>query len=115
MRGLSGPTRHRYYVQEDQIKMGSLHSRSTKHGYGVSVNGVSVSGGKSVLEERELYKMRSASGSGPTSKLEQSITENDSGSEENILPKAQLRERPLPPTHRPARGIVRTTEILISR
>jgi hypothetical protein len=115
LRSRTGPNgaRHRYYVQEDDIKLGSLPSRSTltKQSYGVS-----VSGGKmgSSDDERTLYGQGSARGSGPMSKLEESIGENDSGSEENILPAQQTRVH-MPRERDQGRGIVRTTEVLISR
>ena len=113
LRGRSGPnsSRHRYYIQEDDIKLGSLPSRSTlsKHGYGVS-----VVGGKSLSDdESTIYRQRSATNSGPMSKLEQSLEEPDSGSEENILP---LQNRAhLPRERDQRRGIMRTTEVMVSR
>jgi len=71
-------------------------------------------GGRATYEERNTEF-------GPMSKLEQSITENDSGSEEGILP-AQIKGKhrvhmPPPPQvqrERP-RGILRTTEVMVSR
>ena len=65
-------------------------------------------------DERTLYGQGSARGSGPMSKLEESIGENDSGSEGYILPTQQTRVH-MPRERDPKRGIVRTTEVLISR
>lgn len=65
-------------------------------------------------DERTLYGQGSARSGGPMSKLEESIGENDSGSEENILPAQQTRVH-MPRERDPKRGIVRTTEVLISR
>jgi len=108
----SSKARHRYQLQEEDMKMSPLPTRSTirgKQGYGVMVSG----GGRTTYEERNTDF-------GPMSKLEQSITENDSGSEENILP-AQIKGKHrvhMPPTQvqreRP-RGILRTTEVMVSR
>jgi hypothetical protein len=99
-------TRHRYYMQEDDINLGSMPSRSTTtHGYGIT-----ISGGKPgpFDEERNVFgKM-----SGPMSKLERSVEESNSGSEENILP-LQQKEAYLPCEEK--KGIIRTTEIMISR
>jgi len=112
--------RGRYYIQEDSMKLGSLPSRSTA--YGVSV----VSGPRPRSEdkdfERTLYSQSSITSSGPMSKLEASIGENDTGSEENILAiRRQIaahmpRERPLYERERDRnRGIMRTTEVVVSR
>jgi hypothetical protein len=93
-------------MQEDDINLGSMPSRSTTtHGYGIT-----ISGGKPgpFDEERNVFgKM-----SGPMSKLERSVEESNSGSEENILP-LQQKEAYLPCEEK--KGIIRTTEIMISR
>jgi hypothetical protein len=55
---------------------------------------------------------------GPMSKLEQSITENDSGSEETIFSasmKGKHRVHLPPPQVERPRGILRTTEVMVSR
>lgn len=65
-------------------------------------------------DERTLYGQNSARGNGPMSKLEESIGENDSGSEENISPVQQTRAH-MPRERDQKRGIVRTTEVMISR
>ena len=100
-------------MQEDDIKLGSMPSRSThtKQSYGVS-----VSGGKkgSSDDERTLYAQPGAKGSGPMSKLEESIGEHDGGSEESILPVQQTQVH-VPREREQRRGIVRTTEVTISR
>lgn len=104
--------RHRYQLQKEDTKMSPLPTRSAirdKQGYGVMVSG----GGRTIYEERNADF-------GPMSKLEQSITENDSGSEENILPtqiKGRHRVHMPPPQvqrERP-RGILRTTGVMVSR
>lgn len=67
-------------------------------------------------DETTLYAQMSGKGSGPMSKLEESIGENDSGSEENILPVQQTRvHMPRERDDYQRRGIVRTTEVTISR
>ncbi|TAQ89354.1 hypothetical protein B7494_g2354 [Chlorociboria aeruginascens] len=101
-------SRHRYYVQDDDIKLNSLPSHSTmmgSPGYGVTVSGGTENG--------TLYSSPSVTSTGPTSKLEQSIEENDSGSDENILP--ALLHQVYAPGRDPRRGIMRTTEVMITR
>lgn len=114
--------RGHYYVQEDDdVKLSSLPSRSTisKHGYGVSVvGGIRPKGDKDF--ERILHRQSSSASSGPMSRLEASIREHETGSEENILPQRQLAaylkdmDRQTSERER-SRGIVRTTEVMISR
>jgi hypothetical protein len=110
----SGGIQGRYYIHEDDVKLGSMPSRSTiisKQGYGVT-----VIGGLPGDDDRRIYRQPSSTSSGPMSKLEASIGENDSGSEENILP-LQVHSRVHMPKdrNRTGRGIMRTTEVMISR
>jgi len=121
--GGSRRTGHYYVHEDDDVKLSSLPSRSTISKYG-GAYGVSVVGGIRPSDDKEferiLRRQGSSVSSGPMSRLEASIRENDSGSEDNILPQRQLsahlkdmvrqvheRER--------NRGIVRTTEVRISR
>jgi len=95
------------------VKLASIPSRSTlsKHGgYGVTV--VAARTGD---DERRVYRQPSSISSGPMSKLEASIGENDSASDENILP-LQVHTRVHLPKDRDrhGRGILRTTEVMIS-
>jgi len=100
----------RYYMQED-FKMGSLPSRST-----LSKNGgynISIVGG----DEEEARRQRSGTiGSAPTSKLEASIS--PSNSQENIIPQ-NGNTTYVPSEWERERfrnnGIMRTTEVLVSR
>jgi len=109
LRGRSGSgARGRYYAHPDDVKLGSVPSRSTlgKQGYGVTVSGGSGS-------ERRLHSQPSSASSGPMSKLEASI---ESGSEENILPTPIETRVQLPSQRdRTGRGIMRTTEVMVSR
>jgi len=116
-------TGHYYIHDDDDVKLSSLPSRSTlsKHGgaYGVSVvGGIRPSDDKEF--ERTLRRQGSSASSGPMSRLEASIREHDTGSEENILPQRHLAAH-LKDMERQAherernRGIVRTTEVMISR
>lgn len=79
-----------------------------KQGYGVEVSG----GSRSIYGGRRDF--------GPMSKLEQSVAETDSGSEETMIyepVKGKGKQRvysPPPQVERP-RGILRTTEVMVSR
>lgn len=97
------------------MKLESLPSRSTvsKHGgYGVSVMAGSIGENEN---DRRLQRQGSITSSGPMSRLEASI---EKGSEEDILrpesiARPRTREREL---HRDyGTGIMRTTEVMISR
>jgi len=121
--GGSRPAGHYYVQEDDDVKLSSLPSRSTlgKHGgaYGVSVvGGIRPSDDKEF--ERILRRQGSYASSGPMSRLEASIRDNDSESEENVLPQRQLAAH-LKDIVRQAherdrnKGIVRTTEVRISR
>jgi hypothetical protein len=122
--GASGSgIRGQYYLQDEEVKLGSLPSRSTlskNGGYGVSVVGGPGSSDDKEFE-RILNRQGSASSSGPMSRLEASIREHDSGSEDNIWPQRQVaahmpRERERYIQERNLnRGIMRTTEVRISR
>ncbi len=130
--GLGGSVHGRYYLHED-MKMSPLRSHSTtalgSKGYNITVMG----GGRIPSDEPKLYRQPSLASSGPMSKLEQSITENDSGSEDNVMVPMPLslqgrqraylarererereRDRAERPRERP-KGILRTTEVMISR
>jgi hypothetical protein len=65
-------------------------------------------------DERILYRQNSARGSGPMSQLEESMGEIDTGSVGNILPEQQTGVH-LPRELDQRRGIVRMTEVTISR
>lgn len=131
--GLAGSVHGRYYLHEDDMKMSPVTSRSTtalgNKGYNITV----IGGCSMPPDEPRLYRQPSLSSSGPMSKLEQSITENESGSEDNMMAPMPLslqgrqrahfaeerqREwninRAERPKERP-RGILRTTEVMISR
>ncbi|KAH7336337.1 hypothetical protein BKA65DRAFT_552994 [Rhexocercosporidium sp. MPI-PUGE-AT-0058] len=131
--GLGGSSHGRYYLQEDDLKMSPIRSRSTtalgNKGYKITV----IGGGRMSPEDPKVYRQPSLASSGPTSKLEQSITENDSGSEDNMMVPMPLplqgreraylarereqereRERAEGPKERP-KGILRTTEVVVSR
>ena len=104
------------------MKLGSLPSRSTAYGVSVVAGPRPTSDDKDC--ERTLYSQSSMTSSGPMSKLEASIGENDTGSEENILAiRRQIaahmpreRERHLYDRERDRnRGIMRTTEVVVSR
>ena len=121
--GGSRPHGHYYIQEDDDVKLSSLPSRSTlsKHGgaYGVSiVGGIRPSDDKEF--ERILRRQGSSASSGPMSRLEASIREHDNGSEEDVLPQRQRplhlkdMERQIHERER-NRGIVRTTEVMISR
>jgi len=100
----------RYYIQED-FKMGSMPSQSTISkggGYNISISGGS---------EEEARRQRSGTiSSGPTSKLEASISPGHS--QENIIP--QKETTTYVPSERErdgyrSKGIMRTTEVVVSR
>ncbi|CZT51243.1 uncharacterized protein RSE6_12363 [Rhynchosporium secalis] len=130
-KGSGGTPQGRYYLQQDEIKMSPVARSGTalgNKGYKITVIG---GGGKSTTEETDLYRNSSLASSGPRSKLEQSITENDSGSEDNIMVPMPLplqgrdnlymtreregdRDRAERPREQP-NGILRTTEVSISR
>jgi hypothetical protein len=97
-----------YKLQDEDTKMSRLPTRSMMRG---KAYGVEVSGG-----ERSRYG--GGKDFGPISKLEQSITKNDSGSEETKFPALMKGEHwmhvPPPQVERP-RGILRTTEVMVSR
>ncbi|KAL2068836.1 hypothetical protein VTL71DRAFT_15174 [Oculimacula yallundae] len=129
-RGSGVTPQGRYYLQEDEYKMSPV-SRSNaalgNKGYKITV----IGGDKGTAENSDLYRNLSLASSGPMSKLEQSITDNDSGSEDNMMvpmplplqgrDKAYLareKEREGDRTERSRerpRGILRTTEVSISR
>jgi len=114
-RGLSSSgAKGRYYIHPDDVRLGSIPSRSTlgKQGYGVT-----VSGGGLVDNVRKIHSQPSFTSSGPTSKLEASIGENDTGSEEDIMPmQIQTTRVQLPGQRdRSGNGILRTTEVMVSR
>jgi hypothetical protein len=91
--------------------MSPLPTRSLlrgKQGYGVEVRG----GSRSVYDSRRDF--------GPMSKLEQSVAESDTGSEEvmffePIKGKGKQRMHMPPPQVERPRGILRTTEVMVSR
>jgi len=102
----------RYYVHSD-VRLGAVPSRSTlgKQGYGVT-----VSGGPLGDSKRELHSQPSSRSSGPMSKLEASIGMNDTGSEESILSSPIHTRVHLPSQRdRSGEGIMRTTEVMVSR
>jgi len=119
----------RYYLQEDEFKMSPVPRSNTalgNKGYKITV----IGGGKGQTEDSDLYRHPSLASSGPMSKLEQSITENDSGSEDNIMVPIPVpsqgrdkvymerereddRRRVERSRERP-KGILRTTEVSIS-
>jgi hypothetical protein len=118
--------RNHYYPEDDGKELMSMPSHSTldgaKEGYGVR-----ISGGRSPFDdERRLYRQDSVSSS-PTSRLEKAIEENDSGSDEHMVPGLQgLHNAYMKRTDRrdwrdtrvwkdPSRGILRTTEISVTR
>jgi hypothetical protein len=79
-----------------------------KQEYGVEVSG----GSRSICYGRRDF--------GPMSKLEQSVAESDTGSEEMMFSdpmkgKGKQRAHMLPPQVERPRGILRTTEIMVSR
>ncbi|KAN0119617.1 hypothetical protein V8E51_001825 [Hyaloscypha variabilis] len=109
---LGTATRHRYELQDEDTKMGPLPARSMsrgKQGYGVEVSG----GSRSIYDGRRDF--------GPMSKLEQSVAEtDDSGSEETMFSepmkgKGKHRSHMPPPQVERPRGILRTTEVMVSR
>lgn len=131
--GLGGSVHGRYYLHEDELKMSPMRSRSTtalgNKGYKITV----IGGGRTSPEDPKVYRQPSLVSSGPMSKLEQSITENDSGSEDNMMVPMPLplqgrqraylarereqerqRDRAERPKERP-KGILRTTEVMVSR
>ena len=125
--GLTSAARHKYYIQDEDMKMASLPSRSgtvtTKNGYNITVIRSGPTGQKVPLDEQSIYRKGSDTSSGPMSRLEQSITENDSGSEETIwavqgVQDIQGGQRAYIPRERDRnqrRGTLRTTEVLVSR
>ncbi|KAK0109745.1 hypothetical protein ONS95_002422 [Cadophora gregata] len=134
-KGFCGSIHRHYYLHEEDLKMSPMRSRSTtalgSRGYKITVLG-GGSGGISP-EDPKLYRQPSLASSGPMSRLEHSITENDSGSEDNMMvpmpfsfqgrQRAYLvreweRERESPRAERPnkrPKGILRTTEVMVSR
>jgi len=131
--GFGGSAHGRYYLHEDDLKMSPMRSRSTttlgNKGYKITV----IGGGRISPEDPKVYRQPSLASSGPMSKLEQSITEKDSGSEDNMmvpmplplqgrqrayLAREREREREKDRAERPKerpKGILRTTEVMISR
>jgi hypothetical protein len=65
-------------------------------------------------DEGTLYGQGSTRGSGTMSRVEESFGENDSGSKENIMPVQQTRVH-MPRERDQRRGIVRTTEVTVSK
>jgi len=114
--GIRGRTRAngiggRYYIHDEDLKLASIPSRSTlsRLGYGVTVKG-----SRRGEEEGISYRQGSATSSGPLSKLEASLEENDYESE-SMLP-LQMHAKAYIPRGRDARrGILRTTEVMVSR
>ena len=109
---LGTATRHRYELQDEDTKMSPLPIRSMirgKQGYGVEVSG----GSRSIYDGRRDF--------GPMSKLEQSVAEtDDSGSEETMFAepmkgKGKNRVHMPPPQVERPKGILRTTEVMVSR
>jgi len=125
--GRSKITADRNYFQEDDGKeLMSMPSQSTlyetKEGYGVRING-----GKSPFDEERRPHRQDSVSSSPTSRLEQAIEENDSGSDDHIMPRLQgLHTAYITRADRrdwrdtriwkdPNKGILRTTEVSVTR
>lgn len=100
----------KYYIQ-NELEMTPSRSTLSRPGYGVT-----VIGGPLMEGEKRLYRQGSATSDGPMSKLEASIEESDSGSEENILPvRVPMRARIVRRSDKNDNGIMRTTEVVVTR
>lgn len=99
--GLS--TRHKYYMQSNDINLSAVGKRDDSEGargdgrYGVSV----TSNGRDFYEERVPRR--------PMGKLEQSLTEGEGDSDENILPIQDVEMN-----GRANNRIVKTTEVRVT-
>ena len=105
-------TRQHYFLQEEDVKLATIPSRSTigKHSYGVSV----MAAGRRASGSEDGSTVHGRGSLSPMSKLEQNVIDNESGSEETILPIHSNARVHLPPRD-VRRGIMRTTEVMVSR